>query len=1016
MDIQTQYDLLNPVPLEEMPPEGYALVTIAAGNITEYHGKGVPAYARLYANQQFTAVDGVVVGQGSIRKPDFYQEFKAEQNGPHIFVYDGDAYATTNSNVPGATYTLAVYDANGRVLITPYTRLRIPHTESSTTWLALEGFSRGVHLEYPPTYLDSIALYQIIAGLVAAQPPAGQKAEIHVHNDLDWRVVHPQLAAAKVVDKHLSTFASVASLIGEASANPTRPYIVTVDKTEKVDNMTFPDNLFFDYNKGYGLYVNAGQVASITPPVNAPPHLLFDGPGQARIKKHYAFKNVDAVWYVPPGSQARANITYAMSEQLRYAIFNNNGGEVLFPIGEYGINHFFLLQRGGVRGAANDANGWGTVLVRTGGLYDDTYHYEEEGQASIFRFLPGGVNMFIKDMVLKSETANTAAMLARDDGLTPPAFIYTIDGIFIDNVTVLGCAEAYKVHDLNAAKSWQVHNVFTTRRTSFLGQTVACVSIDAVNSGGDFTLANCRPAPNGVAVDFKGHTFAKVRLDYNGIGVQGHAVEPELPESVQFNFNPSDIVGDTLTHAKAAGLENADRVYLETTDTLPAPLKPHTAYWWNKPAKTFHRTVADAVTGTGAIALTDQGVGFHNLNSTRPNPELTSQQPFAAIEILGDFSEGLTVEGLKRDEGNPWLLYIHEGIGANMSASIDLINCVTLAQSFLGSSHRINLHGGQYRTQSFKDAVGSQSIIHNIGANLFTYGVGGVQSGYGGYTPPDPKGFADFKGNSFFEIDHRFKPPTPADLSVAGQATFDLSESDEFELYTDTDRALNFVGGHPSHSKKITVWVFSVANVSLSQGAGCVLPSGPLLTGNFPGARYALEFYWDKLYAIEMGRKLGSYANPKLTGNVEISGPTGNLAIKGRDDISFVRFYSDPSGKVRIFADIGASDMFTMDRNEAIFSPGIQLKLESRLAKKGQTIMVGFDSTTDAFEVVDSAGLQRFLIDKNGTIGTKVGAAPADADIDNGELFYYFDTANSKVKFKAKLLDGTVKTGEVPLA
>jgi hypothetical protein len=993
MDIQTQYDLMNPAVLEVPPTEGYALVTIAAGNITEYHGKGEPAYARLYANEQFTAVNGVIVGQGSVKKPDFYQEFKADMDGDDIFLYDGDAYATTNSNRPGATYTLAVYDAKGRVLITPYTRLKIPHTNSPTSWQALEGFSRGVPLDYPSTYLDTIGIYQIIAGLVAAQPEPGPKEEIYVHNSTDWRVIEAQLAAAKVVDKHLSTFASVGSLIGEASANSSRPYIITVDETEKVDNMTFPNNLFFDYSKGFGLYVNAGQIASITPPVNAPPHLLFPGPGQARIKKHYAFKNADAVWYVPPGSAARSTITWDASEALRYATFNNDGGEILFGSGEYQIDHYCSLQRGGVRGAANDPNGKGTVIYRTGGLYNTKGHYADkggEGYRSIFRFLPGGRNMFVRDMVLKSDEPDTAAMLCRDVGTVGSGNQQSIDGIFIDNVTVRGCAEGYKVEDTHANKNWQVHNAVSTRRTMFVQQTVACISIDSVNAGGDFVAANCEPAPNGTAVGFKGYCFAKTRLDFNGIGVQGWAFDPDLPESIQPNFNPAnvDIATNSLKNDPGnpddpledvlAGLENADRVYLEGTVTLPAGLVPHTSYWWNKNSRTFHRNVQDALFGGDAgfgqnpVDITDVGSGVFKLHSSRPNPELTAQQPFADIEILGDFSEGLTIDGLKRDEGTPWLLYIHDNVRANMSASIDLINCVSLGQIYAGSSHRINLRGGQFRTQCFKDGKDSASIIHNYGANLYTYGVGGAEGIYGGYAVHGPRGFADFKGKSFFYVDDRYYAPEPPDLSVAGQATFNIAERSEFELRVDgTDLALNFVGGDPEHSKMIRLWIFSTADTTLTQGTGCALPSGQFVTGTFVGARYALEFYWDGLYAVELGRKSGQYHNPQLTGAVKISGPTGNLAIEGRDGESIVRIYSEPSERMRFYADVGARDMLSLTLLEAAFE---------------------------------------------GRIATKVTAAPVDADMVFGQLVYWYDEPNAKVKFKAKDLLGAIKTGEVPLA
>jgi len=141
------------------------LIPIAEADIVEYHGNGVPAFARLYANQQFTSSEGILVAGGSKRRPEFWQEFTASLVGNWIHLDEGNAYATTNSNRPGATCTLVVYDANGRELLTPYSRLRIPHSYSSMTWAALESFSAAVPLRYPPTYLDSLTLLALLEAL-----------------------------------------------------------------------------------------------------------------------------------------------------------------------------------------------------------------------------------------------------------------------------------------------------------------------------------------------------------------------------------------------------------------------------------------------------------------------------------------------------------------------------------------------------------------------------------------------------------------------------------------------------------------------------------------------------------------------------------------------------------------------------------------------------------------------------------------------------------------------------------
>lgn len=117
------------------------LVTIAAGDIAEYHGNGVPTTARLFANQTFTDSTGVLVAQGSPRKPEFYQTFAVSMVGTTVRIASGDAFSTVDSSNALARYTLVLYDANNRALMTVFTQLRIPATPSSTTWEALRQYS-----------------------------------------------------------------------------------------------------------------------------------------------------------------------------------------------------------------------------------------------------------------------------------------------------------------------------------------------------------------------------------------------------------------------------------------------------------------------------------------------------------------------------------------------------------------------------------------------------------------------------------------------------------------------------------------------------------------------------------------------------------------------------------------------------------------------------------------------------------------------------------------------------------
>jgi hypothetical protein len=122
-------------------------VNILAQDITEWHGSATPAQARLYANKQFTAIDDdtdveVIVAPGSRRRPEYYQPFTVTLVSNNVHIAAGDAFATIDSSDPSASYTLDLYDSNGRFLKNIFSRLRIPADPKETTWDDIREYSR----------------------------------------------------------------------------------------------------------------------------------------------------------------------------------------------------------------------------------------------------------------------------------------------------------------------------------------------------------------------------------------------------------------------------------------------------------------------------------------------------------------------------------------------------------------------------------------------------------------------------------------------------------------------------------------------------------------------------------------------------------------------------------------------------------------------------------------------------------------------------------------------------------
>jgi hypothetical protein len=120
-----------------------SLITIGAADWKEYHGEVIPVKARLYANRDFKTSEGVFIKAGSDAKPHFYQDFNITYNGERIRVEAGDAYATTDSDQPNATYTLIAYDDTGALVDTLHTQLRISQEVNPTTWDEIDEFSKA---------------------------------------------------------------------------------------------------------------------------------------------------------------------------------------------------------------------------------------------------------------------------------------------------------------------------------------------------------------------------------------------------------------------------------------------------------------------------------------------------------------------------------------------------------------------------------------------------------------------------------------------------------------------------------------------------------------------------------------------------------------------------------------------------------------------------------------------------------------------------------------------------------
>lgn len=541
-----------------------------------------------------------------------------------------------------------------------------------------------------------------------------------------------------VQSKMATEYVSLATMVSSIGSTPT---LVRMNQSfSPTSNVTLPTNIFLEWDGTSVIAPSSGTIVTLGSTPRNVSHRIFTGLGQVRFSKTGSDARFLASWCLPDATAGTQSITAAQSEMMRYWLYLNNGGTLVFPVGTFNIDHDFLLQIGTVEGSAQNPNIHGTIINQV---------TESEG---LFTFLPGARDVTIRNMVL------------RCDGLTDGAQFYcyssdaspqTIDGIRIENVACEGGSENFRVFHDHANKNWQVHNVYINEQCDFMGATVASIRIDAINAGG-YCAANLRPDPNGVSWAFEGETFAKWQFEPNGQGVQGSQVGGGEDEAIQFTFTSSDVNTGTDRLTKVGhGLSTGDSVYLSNSGgALPTGLSAATKYWVRRVDAdnlTFHPIPGWAIDGTNIIDITAGGSGTNTLYSSRTNPDAQVGQPAGMYHISGPFAEGLVISGLQRDEGIPIFLKVDAGLDENYAAPIDCHSVHTLGQTHLLSNCHVNLFGGFYRPNSFKDADGVAAVVHNFGARPFENGVGtGDYAQYGGYVVPAPYRLDDFQGDSYF--------------------------------------------------------------------------------------------------------------------------------------------------------------------------------------------------------------------------------------------------------------------------
>lgn len=197
------------------------------------------------------------------------------------------------------------------------------------------------------------------------------------------------------------------------------------------------------------------------------------------------------------------------------------------------------------------------------------------------------------------------------------------------------------------------------------------------------------------------------------------------------------------------------------------------------------------------------------------------------------------------------------------------------------------------------------------------------------------------------EIDGSFSNQKRVTLGSSGSVSMDCALTSFFDIDPTADVNITPSNMRPNHLVGLRIKSTGTTSRTITFND----PFSALATyatGTTDGIRRELFFVYDGTKLVEVGRVAAgggsgvwgsitgtlsdqsdlitalnlkaALASPLFTGNPELSGATNSFKLKGRDGSSYVHLYSDPSGRYRVFADLGGIDLFTVDTNEFIFN------------------------------------------------------------------------------------------------
>lgn len=713
-------------------------VTVAEHQILGYQGSRVPTSARLYASADFTNEDGLSVPGGKVGSSDFYREVAASLSGETITIApfelngtDNRVDSTVNDSVHnGVGYSLAIFDANGKHIYTPFTDLKVPDLVTPTTWALVDEYSQSRRFHYSvtqATWERVLALYNtltsaavkatsVITGIARLSKTPVNLADPIAVGDNDTRL-------AWNLANFGGTFAG-AKLAIAALGDPDVLLTVSESVIPPAGTTTLPANITLDFATTGYIDLRSGRslsIGSMRDPGNRKVFLTEDETAAVTFERGAVDTVKTAWWSGLTGGDLTAHLKAAV------ASVSAAGGVVILPDGDWESSDEVVIPSGVfVEGAfKNHVAGKGTTITMT-------------AANPLFRVNGGTANIGFRNLKIDGGSiAGTTGILL--EGVVADG---NVSNVRVENVAFTNIDYGFRVkaNDVGGGV-WQTVQLYIDSTSIFINCMTAAVRCNTVNSS-MVCDANIFPGNGGRGFWVEGFGVLTCRgADYGYPGIAGYGTSQFMQQTV---VAPAGITtdGDGRSVVTGFGLPNSP-----VTVTVPLTIAEHTT----EPliAAAYRKALANdpSVASYYYIGGTGADIQLIRIDPEADDPTMNfTVEDVTSAGITDDILATQVAAGAPHTAIGESILYIDgtyssitfigcqdEGVASgvihnspNPTGQISYFGCLLQSPIRMEEAGQISIYGGTCVSKLVRDSVaGSGSVVvadTNVADQIFASG------------------------------------------------------------------------------------------------------------------------------------------------------------------------------------------------------------------------------------------------------------------------------------------------------